>query len=120
MEATWTFCRSTSFVPTAPTPFLPCRVGYGPIFVIEGACCFDVESRWRLLCSSSLCSTPFTVSNKETSDLDNYGDELSGWWLLWKRLNPFAKKPKIPIMEDIASRLAYISSSNQYHKVGPT
>lgn len=66
------------------------------------------------------CSTPFTVSNKETTDLDNYGDELSGWWLLWKRLNPFASKPKIPIMEDIASRLAYISSSNQYHKVGHT
>ncbi|EGD79287.1 hypothetical protein PTSG_12914 [Salpingoeca rosetta] len=52
------------------------------------------------------------VSAKEPTDLDVYGDELSGWWLLWRKWNPFLSKPKIPVMEDIASRLAFISSSN--------
>ncbi|CAH2306515.1 neuropathy target esterase, partial [Pelobates cultripes] len=25
----------------------------------------------------------------------NYGDSLSGWWLLWNRLNPWSEKVKV-------------------------
>lgn len=52
------------------------------------------------------------VSTREETALANYGDELSGWWLLWRKLNPFLTMPKIPVMEDIASRLAFISANN--------
>ncbi len=41
----------------------------------------------------------------------NYGDSLSGWWVLFNRLNPFGHRyGKIPQMADIQSRLAYVSS----------
>ena len=52
------------------------------------------------------------MSTREETALANYGDELSGWWLLWRKLNPFLTMPKIPVMEDIASRLAFISANN--------
>lgn len=53
------------------------------------------------------------VGSKEPHDLYNYGDELSGWWLLWRRLNPFSKPLKIPDMQEIASRLNYVSCNMQ-------
>ena len=35
------------------------------------------------------------VGSKDETDLCNYGDSLSGWWLLWKRINPWAEKVKV-------------------------
>lgn len=35
------------------------------------------------------------VGSQDETDLCNYGDCLSGWWLLWKRLNPWAEKVKV-------------------------
>jgi lysophospholipid hydrolase len=35
------------------------------------------------------------VSSREDKDLTNYGESLSGWWLLWKRWNPFATVVKV-------------------------
>ncbi|KAK2120849.1 hypothetical protein P7K49_002235 [Saguinus oedipus] len=34
------------------------------------------------------------VGSRDETDLTNYGDSLSGWWLLWKRWNPLATKVK--------------------------
>lgn len=35
------------------------------------------------------------VGSQDETDLCNYGDSLSGWWLLWTRLNPWAEKVKV-------------------------
>lgn len=35
------------------------------------------------------------VGSQDETHLTNYGDSLSGWWLLWKRFNPLAKKVKV-------------------------
>lgn len=35
------------------------------------------------------------VGSQDETDLCNYGDCLSGWWLLWKRINPWAEKVKV-------------------------
>lgn len=35
------------------------------------------------------------VGAEDETDLTNYGDELSGWWLLYKRWNPFASPVKV-------------------------
>uniref|UniRef100_A0A8C3HHU3 Patatin like phospholipase domain containing 6 n=1 Tax=Chrysemys picta bellii TaxID=8478 RepID=A0A8C3HHU3_CHRPI len=51
------------------------------------------------------------VGSQDETDLCNYGDSLSGWWLLWKRLNPWAQKVKVPDMAEIQSRLVVKSSS---------
>uniref|UniRef100_A0A4W3I9I1 lysophospholipase n=1 Tax=Callorhinchus milii TaxID=7868 RepID=A0A4W3I9I1_CALMI len=57
------------------------------------------------------------VGSQDETDLSNYGDSLSGWWLLWKRLNPWAEKVKVPDMSEIQSRLAYVSCVRQLEVV---
>ncbi|XP_060119783.1 patatin-like phospholipase domain-containing protein 6 isoform X2 [Heteronotia binoei] len=57
------------------------------------------------------------VGSQDDTDLCNYGDSLSGWWLLWKRLNPWAEKVKVPDMAEIQSRLAYVSCVRQLEVV---
>lgn len=42
----------------------------------------------------------------------NYGDTLSGFWVLFNRINPFSKHPNVPNMMDIQVRLAYVASVN--------
>lgn len=39
------------------------------------------------------------VGSQDETNLTNYGDSLSGWWLLWKRLNPLAEKVKVRTLE---------------------
>lgn len=35
------------------------------------------------------------VGAEDNNNLTNYGETLSGWWLLWNSLNPFAKKVRV-------------------------
>lgn len=58
-----------------------------------------------------------TVAAKDAQDLTPFGDELSGWWLLWNRWNPFSTSVNIPDMGDISSRLAFIRSTLQLEEV---
>lgn len=53
------------------------------------------------------------VGSVDDTDLTNYGDDLSGWWLLWKKWNPFTSNVKVPNLPDIQSRLAYVSCVRQ-------
>lgn len=53
------------------------------------------------------------VGSQDDTDLTDYGDHLSGWWLLYKKWNPFATPVKVPNLPDIQSRLAYVSCVRQ-------
>ncbi|GLE10790.1 hypothetical protein PINS_up023041 [Pythium insidiosum] len=44
----------------------------------------------------------------------SYGSALSGWWLLWNKLNPFSSTVIVPSMGDVSAALAYVSS--EQHK----
>ncbi|XP_013396089.1 neuropathy target esterase-like isoform X1 [Lingula anatina] len=57
------------------------------------------------------------VGSQDETNLTNYGDKLSGWWLLWKRWNPWAEPVKVPNMSDVQSRLAYVSCVRQMEMV---
>ncbi|XP_027705223.1 patatin-like phospholipase domain-containing protein 7 isoform X3 [Vombatus ursinus] len=57
------------------------------------------------------------VGSKDERDLTNYGDSLSGWWLLWKRWNPLATKVKVLNMAEIQTRLAYVCCVRQLEMV---
>lgn len=57
------------------------------------------------------------VGSQDDTDLTDYGDDLSGWWLLYKRLNPFTSPVKVPNLPDIQSRLAYVSCVRQLEEV---
>uniref|UniRef100_H3GBN6 PNPLA domain-containing protein n=1 Tax=Phytophthora ramorum TaxID=164328 RepID=H3GBN6_PHYRM len=55
------------------------------------------------------------VGSEARTDFYDYGSALSGWWLLWNKLNPFAKTVAVPSMGDVSAALAYVSS--EQHKV---
>uniref|UniRef100_A0A671KXX2 lysophospholipase n=1 Tax=Sinocyclocheilus anshuiensis TaxID=1608454 RepID=A0A671KXX2_9TELE len=57
------------------------------------------------------------VGSQDETDLTNYGDSLSGWWLLWKCLNPLTEKIKVLNMAEIQTRLAYVCSVRQLEMV---
>jgi predicted acylesterase/phospholipase RssA len=57
------------------------------------------------------------VGSLDETDTTNYGDELSGWWLLFNRWNPFGQKIRVPNLPEIQSRLAYISCVRQLEEV---
>ncbi|XP_060559524.1 patatin-like phospholipase domain-containing protein 7 isoform X2 [Ruditapes philippinarum] len=57
------------------------------------------------------------VGSIDSTELTNYGDKLSGWWLLWKRWNPWAAPVRVPDMQEIQSRLAYVSCIRQLELV---
>ncbi|XP_051516696.1 patatin-like phospholipase domain-containing protein 7 [Myxocyprinus asiaticus] len=57
------------------------------------------------------------VGSQDETDLTNYGDSLSGWWLLWKRLNPLTERVKVLNMAEIQTRLAYVCSVRQLELV---
>ncbi|KAG2155690.1 hypothetical protein DEU56DRAFT_768678 [Suillus clintonianus] len=40
----------------------------------------------------------------------NFGDSVSGWWLVVNRWNPFSSARTVPAITEIQSRLAYVSS----------
>ncbi|KAF5352701.1 hypothetical protein D9756_005855 [Leucocoprinus leucothites] len=47
----------------------------------------------------------------------NFGDTISGWWLLINRWNPFSTARHVPAITEIQSRLAYVSSVNTLEDV---
>ncbi|KAM4675841.1 patatin-like phospholipase domain-containing protein 6 [Discoglossus pictus] len=57
------------------------------------------------------------VGQQNKCDMWNYGDSLSGWWLLWTRLNPWATKVLVPDMAELQSRLSYVSCVRQLQLV---
>ncbi|XP_076347518.1 patatin like phospholipase domain containing sws isoform X3 [Tachypleus tridentatus] len=57
------------------------------------------------------------VGSQDEQDLTNYGDTLNGWWLLWKRWNPWSSPVRVPSLPEIQSRLAYVSCVRQLEQV---
>lgn len=48
------------------------------------------------------------VGSRDETNLTNYGDSLNGWWLLWKRFNPFAQRVKVKSngeMKDLVAKI---------------
>ncbi|KXN88897.1 Lysophospholipase NTE1 [Leucoagaricus sp. SymC.cos] len=52
------------------------------------------------------------VGSVDDNSPRNFGDTVSGWWLLINRWNPFSTARHVPAITEIQSRLAYVSSVN--------
>lgn len=50
------------------------------------------------------------VGSVDDTSKVQYGDTLSGLWVLFNRWNPFSKHPNVPNIAEIQQRLAYVSS----------
>ena len=57
------------------------------------------------------------VGGQSDNEFDNYGDALSGWWVLWNKYFPLGRNLKIPNMAEIQTRLAYVSCERQLAQV---
>lgn len=58
------------------------------------------------------------VGNVDDTSPSNYGDTLSGFWVLVNRFNPFGYKyGPVPSIADIQSRLAYVGCVKQLEEV---
>ncbi|EPT03439.1 hypothetical protein FOMPIDRAFT_1035433 [Fomitopsis schrenkii] len=50
------------------------------------------------------------VGSLDDNSPRNFGDSVSGWWLLINRWNPFSNARSIPAITELQGRLAYVSS----------
>ncbi|KAJ3978131.1 hypothetical protein EV361DRAFT_875341 [Lentinula raphanica] len=50
------------------------------------------------------------VGSLDDNSPREFGDHVSGWWLLINRWNPFSSARRVPAITEIQSRLAYVSS----------
>ncbi|CAL4105283.1 unnamed protein product, partial [Meganyctiphanes norvegica] len=61
------------------------------------------------------------VGSQYTTEFSNYGDSLSGWSVLFRRIFPFSlffRKPLVvPNLYDIQSRLSYVSCTRQLEEL---
>lgn len=57
------------------------------------------------------------VGSEPRRDYYGYGSSLSGWWLLWNKLNPFAKTVTVPSMGDVSAALAYVASEQHKDRI---
>ncbi|XP_076800527.1 patatin-like phospholipase domain-containing protein 7 isoform X2 [Clavelina lepadiformis] len=91
-------------------PYLPplCDPGDGHL-LLDG--CFVNNLPGDVARSRGACKViAVDVGSQSEMDFTNYGDYLSGWWLLWKRLTGrWTGRVKVPDINDIQSRLSYIS-----------
>ncbi|KAJ8792993.1 hypothetical protein J1605_003961 [Eschrichtius robustus] len=109
----WRYIRaSASYCPYLPPPCDP-RDGH---LLVDGCYVNNVPADIaRSMGAKTVIA--IDVGSQDETDLSTYGDSLSGWWLLWKRLNPWADKIKVPDMAEIQSRLAYVSCVRQLEVV---
>ncbi|VDP13224.1 unnamed protein product [Soboliphyme baturini] len=57
------------------------------------------------------------VGALDETKLSYYGESLSGWWVLWKKWNPWVTPIRVLNMAEIQSRLAYVSCVRQLEQV---
>jgi lysophospholipid hydrolase len=57
------------------------------------------------------------VASESRTNFYEYGSALSGWWLLWNKLNPFSKTVVVPSMGDVSAALAYVSSEQHKDRI---
>lgn len=83
-----------------------------PLMVLDNFCFFiTIADVMRAQGAAHIIAVD--VGSQDDTDLTDYGDDLSGWWVLYKRYNPFTSPVKVPAIPDIQSRLAYVSCVRQ-------
>jgi lysophospholipid hydrolase len=55
---------------------------------------------------NSSTTNPHSLLKLDDNSPRNFGDTVSGWWLMIMRWNPFSNAREIPAITEIQSRLA--------------
>lgn len=57
------------------------------------------------------------VGSEPRQNYHAYGASLSGWWILWNKLNPFSTTAMVPSMGDVSAALAFVASSQNKERI---
>ncbi|EPQ06934.1 Neuropathy target esterase [Myotis brandtii] len=117
----WRYVRASMTLSGYLPPLCDPKDGH---LLMDGGYINNLPGKWLPARSSDIARSmgaktviAIDVGSQDETDLSTYGDSLSGWWLLWKRLNPWTDKIKVPDMAEIQSRLAYVSCVRQLEVV---
>jgi len=101
----WKYCRASMSYAWILPPICDPKDGH---LLLDGCYVNNVPGDIMLKenCSHILA---VDVTAIDSDDLANYGDKLSGWYLLFSRLNPFSTYPNIPTQAQIQERLSFCS-----------
>ncbi|KAF1761098.1 hypothetical protein GCK72_009352 [Caenorhabditis remanei] len=109
----WAYCRASMSLAGYLPPLCDPQDGH---LLLDGGYVNNVPADvMRNL--GARCVIACDVGSIEETNLYDYGDSLSGIWVLLKRLNPFGTPVRILNMEEIQSRLAYVSCVRQLEVV---
>ncbi|XP_017029104.1 neuropathy target esterase sws isoform X1 [Drosophila kikkawai] len=109
----WRYCRASMSIAGVFPPFCDYSDGH---LLLDGCYTNNVPADvMHNLGAAHIIA--IDVGSQDDTDLTNYGDDLSGWWLLYKKWNPFTSPVKVPDLPDIQSRLAYVSCVRQLEEV---
>ncbi|XP_037727000.1 neuropathy target esterase sws isoform X3 [Drosophila subpulchrella] len=109
----WRYCRASMSIAGVFPPFCDYRDGH---LLLDGCYTNNVPADvMHNLGAAHIIA--IDVGSQDDTDLTNYGDDLSGWWLLYKKWFPFTTPVKVPDLPDIQSRLAYVSCVRQLEEV---
>ncbi|UMM24809.1 hypothetical protein L5515_004871 [Caenorhabditis briggsae] len=109
----WAYCRASMSLAGYLPPLCDPQDGH---LLLDGGYVNNVPADvMRNL--GARCVIACDVGSIEETNLYDYGDSLSGIWVLLKRLNPFGEPVRILNMEEIQSRLAYVSCVRQLEVV---
>ncbi|KAL4067299.1 hypothetical protein V8B97DRAFT_1873882 [Scleroderma yunnanense] len=75
--------------------------------LVDGGYNVQVSTMFSMGASAVFASD---VGSIDDNSPRNFGDSVSGWWLLLNRWNPFSNARSVPAITEIQSRLAYVSS----------
>ncbi|KIM70080.1 hypothetical protein SCLCIDRAFT_1160614 [Scleroderma citrinum Foug A] len=98
----WRFIRASMTL----VGLLPPLCDNGNILV-DGGYHIQVSTMFSMGASAVFASD---VGSIDDNSPRNFGDSVSGWWLLLNRWNPFSNARSVPAITEIQSRLAYVSS----------
>lgn len=102
----WRYCRASMSYAWILPPLCDPKDGH---LLMDG--CYVNNVPGDIMLRENSCShiIAVDVTAIDSAELTNYGDSLSGWRLLWNRLNPLASPLQIPTQAQIQERLTYVS-----------
>jgi predicted acylesterase/phospholipase RssA len=109
----WKYVRASSAVPGILPPFVE-----GNSLLIDGVTVnnlpTDVMRKFieNGLVFASNILPQMENTEEELQQKEEYGDGLSGWRILWRRLNPFTKPINLPSIADIITLSMVLSNRN--------
>ncbi|XP_055684973.1 neuropathy target esterase sws isoform X1 [Lutzomyia longipalpis] len=109
----WRYCRASMSVAGIYPPFCDYTDGH---LLLDGCYVNNVPAD-VLRAQGAAHIIAIDVGSQDETNLTDYGDYLSGWWLIYKKFNPFTTPVKVPNLPDIQSRLAYVSCVRQLEEV---